>query len=212
MNILHLFSGYNTFSIAAKKHAHNVVTVDIKNYRGYEKQTYLIDFMFFDYKKFDKNYFDFILIGFPCTTFSKASGMFHFIDNAIPITEQAHKSLEMIERMFEILKYFKKSIFLIENPVSALFSNVYYQKIAAQRNYNHFRIYQYNYGHLLAKHTEFVTNSQIIWLDNTIYRKKGKFQKHKIDNISLKKRQSYPIELCERIIDYAEISIKHITG
>lgn len=208
MNILHLFSGYNTFSIVAKKHGHNIITVDIKNYRGCEKQTYLIDFMFFDYKKFDKNYFDFILIGFPCTTFSKASGMYHFLDNAIPITTQAHKSLEMIERMFDIIDYFDNSIFLIENPVSALFSNVYYMKMAAQRNYNHFRIYQYNYGHLLAKHTEFITNSEIIWLDNTIYRKKGKFQKHKIDKISLRKRQSYPLELCERIIDYAENSIK----
>ena len=129
--------------------------------------------------------------------------MFHFIDNAIPKTVQAIKSLEMIERMFNIIDYFDNSIFLIENPVSALFSNVYYMKMAAQRNYIHFRIYQKNYGHLLAKHTEFVTNSEIIWIDTTIYRKKGKFQKHKIDNISLKKRQSYPLELCERIIDYA---------
>ena len=79
MNILHLFSGYNTFSDVVGKYGHNVITVDIKNYRGCQKQDYLIDFMFFDYKKFEKSYFDFILIGFPCRAFSKASGMFHFI-------------------------------------------------------------------------------------------------------------------------------------
>ena len=47
MNILHLFSGYNSFSIVAKKQGHNVITVDIKNYRGCEKQTYLMYFVFF---------------------------------------------------------------------------------------------------------------------------------------------------------------------
>jgi len=200
MTILHLFSGYNTLTTAAHSHNVTVVSLDIKNYKGCPKSTIISDFMDFDYEKYSPDAFGFIFVGFPCTTFSKAAGNFHFKNN-IPVTYQAHNSLQMIDRLHQLLQYFSCD-WMIENPTSALFSNLHFNSLFNIKYLNLIRVHQYNYGHQVFKQTDLLTTKNILWLDNPIYRINGKNACKKFANLSLKQRQSYPLDFCNRIINF----------
>lgn len=200
MKILHLFSGYNTFSITAHNRNINVVSVDIRNYKNCPQSTITCDFMNFDYLQYSRHTFDFVLVGFPCTTFSKASGNYHFKNN-IPVTESAHKSLLMIDRLKLILDYFDCD-FMIENPTSALFSNYHFKSVFQVTSLNLIRVHQFLYGHSTFKQTDLLTSKNLLWLDNSVYRVNGKNAVIPFDKLTLKSRQSYPIEFCNKILDY----------
>lgn len=202
MRLLHLFSGYNTLTDCAMLYGIEVISVDIKNYKNSTPQSFLVDFMDFDYMRFTPGYFDFIFVGFPCNTFSKASGGYHFKKKCIPITSAAHKSILMIERLKLVLDYFSSSKFIIENPTSALFSNCYFKAIFSSSQLHFYRFHQKNYGHKLMKQTDFCSNINSIWLDNPVHRVNSNYSKYKIDNLSYKDRVSYPIALCHKIIDF----------
>lgn len=203
MTILHLFSGYNSFSMAAHARSHDVISVDIKNYKNCPSSTINIDFLDFDFLQYSRHTFNFLLIGFPCTTFSKASGNFHFKNNC-PITSAAHNAILMIDKLKEILEYFDCD-FIIENPTSALFSNYYFKSVFYISNYNLIRVHQYLYGHITFKQTDLLTSKNMLWLDNNVYRVNGKNAVKKFDNLTLKERQSYPIEFCNKILDFMEL-------
>lgn len=203
MKILHLFSGYNTFSVAAHNRNHQVTSLDIKNYKNCPKSTITNDFLDFDFYKYSAITFDFILVGFPCTTFSKASGGHHFKNN-VPVTQAAHNSILMINRLKLILDYFECN-FMIENPTSALFLNEHFLKTFQVKHLNLIRVHQFLYGHDLFKQTDLLTSKNILWLDNTVHRINGKVGCVNINNLSLKKRQSYPPEFCNRILDFIEL-------
>jgi site-specific DNA-cytosine methylase len=200
MHILHIFSGYNTFSTAAHNHKIRVTSIDLKHYKGCPAPTITCDFLTFDFYQFHPKTFDFILIGFPCTTFSKASGNHHFFNN-IPMTRQAHNSIQMISKLKDILNYFT-CFWMIENPVSALFSNYYFLQHFDISKYNRIKVHQFLYGHCTFKHTELLTNKHVLWLDNTVYRVNGKNFCPKFDRLSLQVRQSYPPAFCEAIIKF----------
>jgi hypothetical protein len=202
MKILHLFSGYNTFSCAAHLRNIEVISLDIKKYKNYPAPTITQDFMNFDYTQFDVNEFDFIIIGFPCTTFSKAAGNFHF-KNHIPVTDKAKLSLLMIDKMIEIIIYYN-CYWMIENPTSALFSNKYFLSHIQVTEFNLIRCHQGNYGHIAYKQTDLLTNKFTLWLDNPLYRVNGNYSKTKFANLTIKQRQSYPIEFCNRILDFIQ--------
>ena len=202
MRLLSLFSGYNTLKDCASSQDIDCISLDIKNYRCCTKQDLLMDFIDFDFHVYDHDYFDFIVVGFPCYTTSKASGGFHFLDNAIPLTSSALKTIEMLERLKSLLDYFSTAIFLIENPVSAIFSNYHFERIFGVGKFNHFRLYQSEYGHKAFKHSEFCTNSDLLFLHNPVHRRKGISKSAKFDNLSLKQRQSYPGALCQALIEY----------
>jgi site-specific DNA-cytosine methylase len=203
MKILHLFSGYNNFTVEAHKRNHEVISLDIKNYKSCVRSTITQDFLEFDYEQFKPGHFDFILVGFPCTTFSKASGGLHF-ENNIPKTVKAHNSILMITRLHEILNYFK-CYWIIENPTSALFSNKYFLDTFLVTSLNLIRCHQFLYGHITAKQTDLLTNKNVLWLDNRIYRVNGKIAKRKFSNLSIKQKQSYPNEFCNKILDFIEL-------
>lgn len=209
MKVLHLFSGYNTLTDIMRYRGYEVITLDNCNYPGHTKQTHLIDFLDFNYKVYNAAHFDFIFIGFPCNTFSKASGGFHFIDNAIPITKQAHISLNMIDKMHELLSYFSSSLYVIENPVSALFKNEYFIKRFDMPGTHLYRFHQGSFGHQVHKQTDFFTNINIPFFSPVMYRVNGKYNANKLDNLGYKKRVSYPYALCHTICDYIELAIKH---
>lgn len=207
MTILHLFSGYNTFTDVANKLEHSVISVDIKNYKNCSSQTHCVDFMDWDFTTYTKHTFDFILVGFPCTTFSKASGGFHFRNKKVALTPAAHKSIEMIYKLKEVLDYFHEVKFIIENPTSAILKNYHFHKLFSPSRLNVIRIHQYNYGHVTFKQTDLITNINGIWLTNPVHRVNGKNVCPKFDNLSLKQRQSYPVKFCEAIIEFVEKNI-----
>ena len=202
MRLLHLFSGYNTLTDCAMLYDIEVISVDIKNYKKSRLQSFLVDFMEFNYTQFSPGYFDFIFVGFPCDTFSKASGGYHFKNNCIPVTSAAHKSILMIERLKLVLDYFDSAKFIIENPTSALFSNCHFKAIFQRSQLHFYRFHQKNYGHKLMKQTDFCSNINSIWLDNPVHRVNGNYSRHTIDNLSYKDRVSYPIALCHKIIEF----------
>jgi len=202
MKILHLFSGYNTFSERAHLRKHYVYSVDITNYKNCLPSSITCDFMDFDFYKFPSNFWDFILVGFPCTTFSKASGNFHFKDD-IPITDNAKKSILMIDRLVLLLQHFECE-YMIENPTSALFSNYHFKKVFNVQAHNLIRLHQINYGHCTFKQTDLLTNKHTLWLNNPVHRVNGKYSKIKFDNLTLKKKQSYPPLFCDAILDFIE--------
>lgn len=206
MRLLSLFSGYNSLTDVARSYNILTTSLDIKNYRCCTKQDLLLDFLDFDYSSYSPDHFDFIVVGFPCYTTSKASGGFHFLDNAIPLTSSAHKTIEMLEYLKRVLKHFDNAVFLIENPVSAIFSNYHFERFFGSMNLNHFRLYQSEYGHRAFKHTEFCTNSNLIFLHNPVHRRKGLSKSAKFDNLSLKQRQSYPPALCQALLEYLVLS------
>jgi hypothetical protein len=203
-NILHLFSGYNTISTAAHNMNIQVVSVDIVQYRNAPITTHIVDIFDFNFKQYLPDHFDFILVSFPCTTFSKASGNFHF-KNHVPVTADALHSIEMIKHVKIILEYYKAH-YLIENPTSALFTNKYFLDTFDVSNLNHIRTHQYLYGHKLHKQTDLLTTSNVLWLDNRIYRVNGKYSKIKIDYIQLRERQSFPLDFCNRILNYIQLT------
>lgn len=205
MTILHLFSGYNTFSEVASKKGHSVVTVDIKNYKNCRSQSHLVDIMQWNYKQYSWHTFDFIMIGFPCDTFSKASGGFHFEKHSIPKTVAAHKSIEMLHRVKEIIEYFKNTRFMFENPTSAILKNVHFIKLFNPGRLNVIRVHQFLYGHCTYKQTDLITNIDGLWLSNPVHRVNGKNTCPKFENLSLKQRQSYPEKFCEAIIEFVEL-------
>lgn len=202
MRLLHLFSGFNSLTDCAVLNEIEVVSVDIKNYKNSRSQSFLVDFMDFDFKQFNPVHFDFIFIGFPCETFSKASGGFHFKKNCIPVTSRAHKSILMLERLKLLLDYFSSAKFIIENPTSALFSNCYFKAIFSSSQLHYYRFHQRNYGHKLLKQTDFCSNINSVWLDNPQHRVNGKYSRHTMDNLSYKDRVSYPPLLCQKIIEF----------
>jgi site-specific DNA-cytosine methylase len=206
MNIIHIFSGYNTFTEVANKMGHSVYSIDIKNYKKCPAQSELIDFLEWDFTKHTWHTIDFLLIGFPCTTFSKASGGYHFKNKKIPLTDAAHKSIKMIEKLKKVIEYFSRSLYIIENPTSALFDNYHFQKLFSADHNQIIRVHQYNYGHPTFKQTDLYTNINGIWLSNPVHRVNGRNVCPKFDNLTLKQRQSYPKEFCRAIIEFVELN------
>lgn len=198
--LLHLFSGYNTITAQAHKMNVNVTSLDIQNYKGCLQSTIISDFLEWKHQVHNPKSFDFVLIGFPCTTFSKAAGNFHFKNN-IPITESAKKSILMIDKLIEVLEYFECD-FMIENPTSALFSNYYFKSKMKIVNYNLIRLHQYNFGHSCFKQTDLLTSKNNLVLSNPVHRVNKKNVSKNMDNLTLKQRQSYPVLFCEFILNF----------
>lgn len=200
--MLHLFSGYGSLSTAAHLRGWEVVSLDYSNDSLLPGSHFKIDFLEFNYKQFEPGHFDFVFVGFPCNTFSKAAGNYHFVNN-VPVSAAAHISLKMITQLYQLLDYFECD-YMIENPTSALFSNPYFLKLFPLRSHNIIRVFQKNYGHVLNKQTDLYTTVNNLWLDNPIYRVNGRYGTVKMDNLPLRTRQSYPINFCNAILDYIE--------
>lgn len=202
MKILHLFSGYNTITTVASEYNIEVISLDLKNYKNCPNSTIICDFLDFDYTIFSQDTFNFVLVGFPCTTFSKASGGFHFKNN-IQVTSAAYNSLKMIDKLKDLLDYFSCD-WLIENPTSALFKNKYFLSKFDIKKLNLIRFHQYNYGHVTFKQTDLLTTKNTLWLDNPVHRVNGRNVCPKFDSLSLKHRQSYPIPFCHKLLNYIQ--------
>ena len=204
MKILSLFSGYNTFKDIAISSGHSVISSDWKNYRNCAAHDIICDFENFNFQQHKKNEFDLIMIGFPCNTFSKANGNFHFKNRIEPITHAAHKAIRMLHVLKALLKYHDHTAFIIENPTSALFSNPFFKEIFFDIEHCFIRTNQKQFGHHVIKMTDLCTNMNGLFLSNPVHRVNGRYSKIKMGNLTLKKRQSYPPAFVEAILDFSE--------
>jgi len=200
MKILHLFSGYNTFTDICAAHNVQVTSLNDRNYQRCTASTIICDFMDFKYLDHNAQEFDFVLVGFPCTTFSKASGNLHF-KSGIPQSSQALKSIELLKKLQTVLQYFECD-FMIENPTSALFSNPYFSQYFNINQLHFIRLHQHVFGHQAYKQTDLVTTKNGLILSNPVHRVNGNYSKKKFSNLTIKQRQSYPPAFCEALLKF----------
>lgn len=206
MRFIEFFAGKQSLTTVFEKEGFDCYSLDNNQVRGCRKLDFNIDFMVWDYTKYDKNYFDVLWFGFPCTTFSKASGGKHFLRNAFPLTEKARHSVIMLNRLFEIINHFDKAIFYIENPAGGMCNNIHFREKFDNYQALRYRLDQSTFGYYTQKPTDIFTNSKIPFLHCKHYRVRGKTQKVKFDNLTLIKRQAYTIEFAKFIFDNAKLN------
>ena len=202
MRVLHIFSGSGHLNKAFSDKGFEVISLDncVNSEDGFFH--YNIDFLDFDFSFFNPGHFDAIFIAFPCNTFSKANNGLHFWDKFLPKTKQGRNAIKMLMYLKKLLNHFSKAIFVIENPTSALFSNFWFDFYLPGSHLKFYRLNQFNYGHPTAKQTDLCTNSDLLMLVERCYRVNGKIASVKLSNLSLKKRQAYPVEFSKFLAIY----------
>jgi len=123
MNILSLFSG--TKSITKELTEHNVISVDIDNTFS---PTHNVDIMKFNYKQYDKDYFNIIFASPVCVWYShlqygwlnrerKVDGIKMLFTREI-LEKKMKESDKLVDKVYEIIEYFNVPYF-IENPYTS---------------------------------------------------------------------------------------------
>ena len=107
----------------------------------------------------------------------------------------------MFLKMAEIIKYFSNAVFYIENPSGAICSKNFFKKWCFDNGLYIYTISQLSFGYPTQKKTNIITNSKALIISPDTYRSKGRFQKVKLENLSLKKRQAYTECYAEFIIN-----------
>lgn len=112
MNVLELFAGSRSIGKIAEERGHKVFSVDINNFENINLVKDILEV-----KKEDIIFKpDVIWASPPCTYFSVASIGHHWnIDNT-PKTKEAVKGIEILNKTLEIISWYPKAIFYIENP------------------------------------------------------------------------------------------------
>lgn len=203
MRLIEFFAGCQVITSTFEDKGWECFSLDELQVRDKRKVNFLEDFMCFDYKQFNPDDIDVLWFGFPCTTFSKASGGKHFLRHAFPLTDKAKESLLMLERMFEIIDYFSNAIFYIENPSGGLCNNIHFLEKFKHYQAYIYRLEQGSFGYYTQKQTDIFTNSSVLLITNPVTRTRGRYQKIKFDNLTLVKRQAYTSSFAEFIYENA---------
>jgi len=133
MNHLELFSGTHSFGKVSSKVGYNVISLDrdlgaecpFKS--GYKSKTHIKeDIMTWDYKQYPKGHFKLITASPVCVWWSPIRktnyGKKLKIHNGLVFNEKLlYEDIEkygvpMVDKVFEIIDYFKPQYFIIENP------------------------------------------------------------------------------------------------
>jgi len=120
MKVLELFSGTSSIGKVALDLGWEVISVDIKEYKGFPKPTHKVDIMNFDYKQYKT--FDIIWASPPCTYYSplqkpwigkmKKEGLYTKEQYYLDVI----RANGWVNKAKEIIDYFKPSVWFIENP------------------------------------------------------------------------------------------------
>ena len=78
MVAIEFFAGTQKITKAFNKKIGGCVSLDFIQLKNERKIDFLMDFLEFDYQTYNLNKIQFLYFGFPCNTFSKASGGLHW--------------------------------------------------------------------------------------------------------------------------------------
>ena len=162
MRLLEIFCGTKSMGKVFEKNGWEVISIDIEKKW---KPTICIDVLEWDYKSFDKNYFDHIHFSPPCIYMSQVQQSWYGRykgrgDNKYLFTEEIHKerlkeSDKLLHKINEIIDYFDNITFTIENPYHTKFNNITKRNIL---NYDYVICDYCMYDSLIKKPTVFYNN------------------------------------------------------
>ena len=198
---IEFFAGCSQITQAFIKKGGLCYSLDFVQLKNERKIDFLTDFLAFDYKQFSAAHIDFLYFGLPCETYSKASGGLHWCKNEILTTDALAAYLYFL-RMVEIIKYFDKAVFYIENPSGAVCSKSFFLDFVKDYQAYIYTLSLFSFGFCTQKKTNIITNSSFLMITPDTYRVNGRFQKQKFDNLSLKQRQKYPVHFATFIVEH----------
>ena len=200
MIALEFFAGTQKITKAFNNRLGGCKSLDFVQLKNERKIDFLIDFFEFDYQTYDPFLLKFLYFGFPCNTFSKASGGLHWEKEKFKTMESLAAYL-MFLKMAEIIKYFRNAVFYIENPSGAICSKEFFKNWCKDNGFYIYTISQLSFGYPTQKKTNIITNSKVLFVSPNTYRSKGRYQKVKLEDLSLKNRQAYTASYADFIID-----------
>ncbi len=162
MRLLEIFCGTKSVSKVFEKHNWEVISIDIDPKWN---PTILIDILDWDYKTFDKDYFDFIHFSPPCIYMSqnqqtwynryKGRGEKKYLFTKELHIELLKESDLLLHKINEIINYFENIKFTIENPYHTKFNNITKRNILD----HDYTVCDYcMYNHPIQKPTVFYNN------------------------------------------------------
>ena len=210
MRLLEIFCGTKSMGKVFEKNGWEVISIDIEKKW---KPTICIDVLEWDYKSFDKNYFNHIHFSPPCIYMSQLQQSWYNRykgrgDNKYLFTEKIHReqleeSDKLLHKINEIIDYFDNITFTIENPYHTNFNNIINRNIL---NYDYVVCDYCVYDYPIKKPTVFYNNF------NLKLNRCDKSHTHTAwkkfcggSNSLIEKRYRIPEKLCEYI--YKMVSI-----
>ena len=160
--LLEIFCGTKSISKVFENNGWETYTVDIDSKYN---PTECINILDFDYKKFDKSFFNHIHFSPDCRYMSQNQQTWYNRykgrgDNKYLFTEEIHKerlkeSDKLLHKINEIIDYFDNITFTIENPYHTKFNNITKRNIL---NYDYEIVDYCMYNHPIKKPTVFINN------------------------------------------------------
>lgn len=161
-NLLEIFCGTKSVSKVFEKNGWNCYTVDLEPKYN---PTECINILDFDYKKFDKDYFQHLHFSPDCRYMSQNQQSWYNRykgrgDNKYLFTPEIHNeklkdSDELLYKVKEIIEYFNSSTFTIENPYHNKFNSIINRNIL---NYPYTIVHYCMYNYPIKKPTVFINN------------------------------------------------------
>ena len=162
MRLLEIFCGTKSMGKVFEKNDWEVISIDIEKKW---KPTICIDVLEWNYKTFDKNYFNHIHFSPPCIYMSQLQQSWYNRykgrgDNKYLFTEKIHReqleeSDKLLHKINEIIDYFDNITFTIENPYHTKFNNITKRNIL---NYDYVVCDYCMYDYPIKKPTVFYNN------------------------------------------------------
>ncbi len=160
--LLEIFCGTKSISKIFEKNGWETYTVDIESKYN---PTECINILDFDYKKFDKQYFNHIHFSPDCRYMSQNQQTWYnrykgYGENRYLFTKEIHNqklddSDKLLHKVNEIINYFENNTFTIENPYHNKFNSIINRNIL---NYPYEIVDYCMYNHPIKKPTVFINN------------------------------------------------------
>ena len=157
MRILELFKGTGSVSKWVKENNYNIDVYSLDILKKFNP-TWCGDIMEWNYKEFDKDYFDIIWASPECKIFSKLqfTQVGRKWKNKDELYAEQKHHTKFILRTLEIIEYFKPKYWYIENPATSTIWNYIPEK------YNNFITIDYcRFGYNYKKGTKILTNVKL---------------------------------------------------